>query len=363
MKRVLFTLFILSCFLGKSFGQAEVNFVFNLACKGDSTTMIAQAAVPTPDSITYYSWDLNGDFTFGDAYGPVLTKLWPIPGTYDVGLKIYTKLGLMESIYRQIPIVDITANFSSENFCFGDVTKFFNLSTSINSPISNFEWDFGTTYLSNLENPTYTYLATGNYNISLKVSTANGCTAQKSDIIYISPVPEIALNYSLTPVSTANGVPTFQFFRGQSLTANVVIKNAFTDIIWSNKSHNDTLVITETGYYTVEVVNDKGCSTSLGFNVLVVEDTRIVPMPVITPNADGWNDEFKIKEYLMPGEKFELKIYNRYGDEVYASSDYRNDWKGTYKGNKLPDGSYYYYLKDKNSGTIYKGAVNILTNK
>lgn len=362
MKRVLFTLFISCFFLGNSFGQAQANFVFNVACKGDSTTLISTSTVTPPDTITYWSWDLNGDFVFGDDYGPVITHYWPIPGNYDVGLRIYTGLGLMESIFRQVPISDVVADFSAENFCLGDVTKFFNKSITFNCDINKYEWSFGTTYLSNLENPTYHYLTPGNYNVTLTVYTSNGCQVSKSKIIFISEVPDISLSYSMEPVSILNGIPTFEFFRGQSLTATVNILNDYSDIIWSNNSHQASITVTETGYYTVEVVNANGCNSSLGFKVVVKEDDVVIPLPIITPNDDGINDIFIVKQNRAPGDKFELKIYNRYGDEVYSSSDYQNDWKGTFDGKTLPDGSYYYWVQNKRDSKLYKGAVSILTD-
>jgi gliding motility-associated-like protein len=363
MKRVLFTLFILCFFLGKSFGQAQANYVFNVACKGDSTTLISTSTCTPPDSITTYSWDLNGDFVFGDAYGPVTTHFWGTPGNYDVGLKIYTKLGLMESIYRQVPISDVIADFSAEKFCLGDVTKFYNQSTLINCTVEKFEWAFGTGYLSNDENPTYNYLTPGSYNVSLTVYTVNGCSDTKSTIINIFEIPEISLTYSMEPKEIVSGVPVFEFFRGQTLNVTVNINNQWSDIIWSNNSHEQSIAVTESGYYTVEVINSNGCTSSLGFNVTVKEDTDIIPLTLITPNEDGINDIFLVKRYRAPGDQFELQVYNRYGDEVYSNSNYMNDWKGTYEGNTLPDGSYYYYVKYKKDGKIYKGAVNILTDK
>ncbi len=363
MKRVLFTLFICLLFLGKSFAQPAIaNFVFNVACKGDSTTLVSTSTTTLPDTITLYSWDLDGDLVFGDAYGPVVHFYWPNTGNYDVGLKIWTQLGLMESVYHQVPISQITADFTAEDFCLGDVTKFYDQSIPINCTIDKYEWSFGTTYLSNLQNPTYNYLTVGSYNVSLTVFTENGCQDTKSTIINIYDVPVFTMNFSRDSVKQINGVPYFEMFRGQSLIASVNIQNAYTDIIWSNNSHNDSITIFETGFYTVEVLNADGCSTSYSFYVTVKEDLNINPMPVITPNEDGINDAFLIKEYMMPDDMFTLKVYNRYGDEVYSSSNYKNDWKGTYEGKTLPDGSYYYYLVNKRDDKVYKGAVNILTD-
>ena len=38
--------------------------------------------------------------------------------------------------------------------------------------------------------------------------------------------------------------------------------------------------------------------------------------------------------------RFEMKIFNRWGEQLYGSSDISNGWDGTYKGNDMPEGTY-----------------------
>ena len=40
-----------------------------------------------------------------------------------------------------------------------------------------------------------------------------------------------------------------------------------------------------------------------------------------------------------------VQVYNRYGSKVYESTNYRNQWNGTYNGKALPDATYYYVVK------------------
>lgn len=66
---------------------------------------------------------------------------------------------------------------------------------------------------------------------------------------------------------------------------------------------------------------------------------------VITPNGDDVNDALIIP-CLNSSEFFnnELIIFNQWGDEVFSANPYRNDWQGTYLGDDLPVGTYYYIL-------------------
>ena len=54
-----------------------------------------------------------------------------------------------------------------------------------------------------------------------------------------------------------------------------------------------------------------------------------------------------------------VSVYNRYGQQVYESDSYKNDWDGTWNGSPLPSASYYYVIKSEKKGFI-KGVVNIV---
>ena len=79
---------------------------------------------------------------------------------------------------------------------------------------------------------------------------------------------------------------------------------------------------------------------------------------LFTPNADGMNDYWYIPDMDHYG-KIEVTVYNRFGQAVYRSSSYKNDWDGTWNGNPLPSAAYYYIIKSSEKGFI-KGVVNIV---
>ncbi|MBD2699620.1 gliding motility-associated C-terminal domain-containing protein [Spirosoma sp. BT702] len=90
------------------------------------------------------------------------------------------------------------------------------------------------------------------------------------------------------------------------------------------------------------------------------EETETVFIPEgFSPNDDGINDRFVIQR-LPQGSTVQLEVYNRWGQLVYQSNDYKNDWDGTAnRGLKtsdakqaLPDGTYYYQIR-LNDGREY----------
>ena len=79
---------------------------------------------------------------------------------------------------------------------------------------------------------------------------------------------------------------------------------------------------------------------------------------LFTPNGDGMNDYWYIPDLEEYGN-IKVTVYNRYGQKVYESESYKNDWDGTWNGNPLPSASYYYIIRSEKKGFI-KGVVNIV---
>jgi len=77
-----------------------------------------------------------------------------------------------------------------------------------------------------------------------------------------------------------------------------------------------------------------------------------------SPNGDGVNDTFRITGLgNHPGSK--VKVFNRWGQQVFTSDDYANEWSGrSDNGKELPDGTYFYVLNLGNERT-YNGHVII----
>ncbi|MES2811346.1 MAG: gliding motility-associated C-terminal domain-containing protein [Bacteroidota bacterium] len=117
---------------------------------------------------------------------------------------------------------------------------------------------------------------------------------------------------------------------------------------------------------SVSYTNTSACNTvsSATFD-LVVENCVasgsecLTVFNEFTPNEDGSNDYFNIKcAEDFPNNK--LEIYNRYGSLVYKVKGYKNDWKGianvsgTFSGNVLPTGTYYYVFEPGESSRLPK---------
>lgn len=107
------------------------------------------------------------------------------------------------------------------------------------------------------------------------------------------------------------------------------------------------------------ICNVDGCDTAL-YTVFISCETTTVGGPLefangFSPNGDEVNQFFTIKG----AEDFPnniLRIYNRWGNEVYRKEGYTNDWDGLWKGTSLQNGTYFYLFND-GAGNTYSGYV------
>ena len=80
----------------------------------------------------------------------------------------------------------------------------------------------------------------------------------------------------------------------------------------------------------------------------------------MTPNGDGANDVFYIENIDTFPNNY-LTIYNRWGKVVFETRSYNNDWEGTYNGQPLPVGTYYYYMElNDPDNRSHSGHITIL---
>ncbi|MEM9932207.1 MAG: HYR domain-containing protein [Bacteroidota bacterium] len=130
-----------------------------------------------------------------------------------------------------------------------------------------------------------------------------------------------------------------------------------TDPIVLGDSIGELLV----GTYKVVVTDAIGCQKILDAVIPVSERFDCLSTNMgFTPNGDGVNEKFVIPCVVAFPEN-RLSILNRWGQLVFATDGYNNDWDGTFNGNQLPDGTYYYIfeLLNDDSDRVFKGTVSI----
>jgi gliding motility-associated-like protein len=117
-----------------------------------------------------------------------------------------------------------------------------------------------------------------------------------------------------------------------------------------NDQHSQSLHLTDSAYYKVEVINECGSATSTA--VYAGGKPSVDIYNVFTPNNDTFNDVYKL-DPLMTGAQFQ--VFNQWGKEVYASDSYQNDWDAS----SLNSGVYFYVIRKSCYGE-YKGTLSIV---
>ncbi|HIC31523.1 MAG TPA: gliding motility-associated C-terminal domain-containing protein, partial [Flavobacteriaceae bacterium] len=126
----------------------------------------------------------------------------------------------------------------------------------------------------------------------------------------------------------------------------------------------DPLEVELGDYVFTYTTTDNGCLKTFKLTVNINEDCVVLPCGLdrikiskaVTPNGDGYNETFNVTGAADCGYIVEVKLFNRFGDVVYESDDYQNDWSGVSPSSsigsagRLPNGTYYYVVVIKESG-------------
>jgi len=119
----------------------------------------------------------------------------------------------------------------------------------------------------------------------------------------------------------------------------------------------------EPGTYFISLYaeNEIGCRDSITKSIRILPEFYIYVPNTITPNGDGHNDFFFASTINVVS--LEIRIFNRWGEELFYSDDKRFQWDGIHNGLPVPDGVYVYklhYLSINGDDELIYGHVNVL---
>jgi gliding motility-associated-like protein len=322
-------------------------------CEGDSSgQIIALVWGGTPGYD--YAWTPYGD------NNPVLSNIYA--GHYTLVVTDFLGCYKQDTItlVELNPKAPVDITYSPVDGCQPLAVDF----AEINPENGNtYFWAFGDGGTSELQALQYVYQNSGSQTVSIRVRTPQGCDSLRvfPGAITVFPLPIADFTPNPTVIRKSDD-PTWtvlftdesqgassilwDFGDPQSGTANV---SGFSPINHSYSFENQYQIV-------LIVTTDHGCLDTAIRTVTIIDDI-LQFANVFTPNGDGVNDVFEIKNI----EKYpdsELKIFNRWGEEVFRYIGYKNDWDG--RG--IPDGTYYYLLTYtfKGESKEYTGTVSVI---
>lgn len=136
----------------------------------------------------------------------------------------------------------------------------------------------------------------------------------------------------------------------ETLKISVNLDN--TVFLWTDNSTDSNYVVDTKGFHWLKATNICG-SVIDSIYVEYIYCGEIHIPNVFTPNEDNINDYFFIKG--IEDEIWKLEIYNRWGNLIFETNHYLNDWNG----DNCSDGVYYYIFSNSEFNIVYKGFVHI----
>ena len=310
-----------------------------------------------------YHWNFYDAFIKqGTGVGPYNLK-WNTSGYKKVSLSV-TDFGCTSSTYYDsIYIFDIPlADFSYDitNGCIPLQVTFTDYSLFLNENSSYF-WDFGDGTISTEQNPVHNFKKSGNFLVSLRVNTGF-CSNTKTEQYPIQVYPNPNASFSVSPDNVTILDPVVDVVN-MSYGADSIKWVLWNDSVIFNKNKLN-LVFHDSGIYSINLwaFNNYGCRDSIENVIMVKTDVTLYIPKSFTPNEDDINDVFKI--YGKGISKFEIIIYNRWGEVIHTSDDINNAWDGKTKNKEIAKpGIYPYIIKvtnDKSRESKIAGYIVLL---
>lgn len=308
------------------YAAPNADFNFADACAASGVQFNNQSTIAS-GNISQYIWDFGDSSAVSGSVDPV--HVYDNPGVYNVTLIAISDNGCADTTVQQITIFPLPVpgfSYSQAAGC-GPLTISFTDSSYITSGnIVGWSWDFGNGDTSHLQNPSTVYTASGNYSVSLTVTSNMGCTQTftQPNIITIYPGPTAA--FTPDPYQASILHPEISFINNSD---GADLYNWTFGDGGSSSLFEPIHTYPDTGWYQVMlyVQNSYGCMDTASQMVYIIPEFTLYVPNAFTPNEDGINDFFTIAGIGIVG--MELNIFNRWGENIYTTLNRAKGWDGT----------------------------------
>ncbi len=296
-----------------------------------------------------YKWSF-GDDSYSEAKHPG-QHMYGVSGDYDIWLKASganCSDSLLQSIiiYPTLPAIDYGPN--SEG-CPPLEVQFYNNSVDAYT----YFWDFGDGNVSSEKEPKHTYYTTGTYKVKLLAEGPGGIVEADhvEIIVYDKPKADfevrptvVKLPETVSFINKSEGAISYQWNFGDGNTST---------------EHSIQYLYEQAGVYdvTLSVANEKGCTDEIFIREAVIaEEAGSISFPnAFTPDPSGpsgghytagSSENYVFYPFMHEGiVEYELRIYTRWGEIIYESSDIKVGWDGYHNGKLCPGGVYVWKAK------------------
>jgi gliding motility-associated-like protein len=306
-------------------------------CAGGAVNVI-DSSYSALGNVVQWEWDFGNGITSTQEDPGSIT--YDTPGIYYIVQRIVDAAGCdaIDSIMLTVVPVPMAA-FTANTVCLGNATVFSDQSTSGNATISQWSWDFGDgTANATVAQAAHTYISSGEFEVTLTVTTTAGCADTASASVIVNPLPEAQITHSS---ASLEGV--FSTTLGPGSTAQWT----FTDTTITGDAF--ALTFPDSGWYSVQLVvtNAFGCTDTMDLSFYLEGRPEFIIPNVFTPNGDAINDRFEPYTFAITGANF--RIFNRWGLSVHSFEGpllpgVQWGWDGNINGGAQAAAGTYYYM-------------------
>lgn len=324
----------------------------------DNTSIPPSGYTFQPDDFT---WDF-GDGTVISTNATTLTHQYATSGVYNV--KLYLRDTMFcnspDSVVYQLRVAStLKAQFETPATGCAPYNAVFD-NTSLGG--QNFVWDFGDGTTSTDAYPTHLYQTPGTYTIKLTATDNLTCNPVDDTTMTITVYEGPVSSFIYSPTTPKENTP-YDFTNSSTGAVNYKWEFGDGDSLITSSMMPVSHIYNTAGSYRVCLIafNEYGCSDTSCQQVTAIV-TPVVDVPnAFTPNGDGANDVVFVKGYGI--DKMSWRIYNRWGQLVFVSTNINFGWDGRFKGVLQPQDVYAYTLSVQfTDGTKYskKGDITLL---
>ena len=313
-----------------------------LSCDGSTTVTLTSTI---QEAAYTYEWFYNGSSISGET-GYTLTATQE--GTYYVRV---TANGCASNSNE----ITLTAQNNTDNVTItetGDLSCDGSTSVTITASVQDsnytYQWFQNGNALSDVSGFSIGTNQAGTYYVTVNI---NGCTASSNEItISEADAPQVSIDSDdfieliegTSKTITASGADFYNWYNADTM-----------DML----SSSSTITINEAGNYLV-IGSSNGCESSLLVTVIIKENV-VIPN-AISPNGDGFNDQWLLPSSLTNNTGVEIAIYTETGQNIFRTTNYQNNWPETSQLGTLSADPVYFYTIKKDGEVKHRGTITLI---
>lgn len=294
-----------------------------------------------------WSFGEDADLKTANTEGPHAVK-YSTPGKKTVILQALSKNGCVYTTSVLVNVFTIPSKpiikQNKTSFCLGDVIELF--TDEIEN--ASYFWYGPNNFFANSPTaliPITKLSQAGLYKLQVKLGD---CISEQAEVLIKNIEDKPVAKFETSPNAMGKYTAPFQIqFINQSINATTYLWD-FGDGELSNLYSPKHKYLRD-GKYQISLTaySLNGCQNTTFLKDLTILDGTNLAIPnSFSPNDDGINDKLNIN--LTNLVKYSIRIFNRYGEQIFQTNNIFESWDGTWKGEQLPVGAYFYIITGLN---------------